>query len=130
MTDASTTPPELARTYLQKGEEDEAVLRLLATEAQMPDSALGMHAHQAVERYLLAALIAQGFEPNKTRDLGELMAQLTSVPAHVRAAEFLTAYEVLERDPLQDVAALDRSQALDVVNRIRGWAEEIVSSAG
>ena len=60
------TPLDLAKAYLAKGQEDEAVLGEFVDNPRISDSVFGFHAQQAIEKYLKAILALREESPART----------------------------------------------------------------
>lgn len=125
------TPRDLARLYLDKGRDDELVAERLAPMADVPDSGVGFHAQQAIEKYLKAVLALNEVRVQKTHEIGALLGQVAELgldlPDGVGLALELNPYSVLERYPLApESEPLDRATVLDLVARMRAWCAELV----
>ena len=65
------TPLDLARAFLQKGDEDEVLLGKLETDTEVSESIFGFHVQQAAEKYIKAFLTWHQVEFSQARTLDE-----------------------------------------------------------
>ena len=98
----------------------------------IPDSGVGFHGQQAVEKYLKAVLALNEVPVRRTHDIGALLGQLAELgvelPDGLDAALELTPYSVLERYPMaREAEALDRKRLLGIVSHVRAWAEGVIA---
>lgn len=126
------TPLDLARAFLEKGREDEVLLDRIVSDSGIADSLFGFHAQQAVEKYLKAVLAIDQERPQRTHDLGVLADQCLqaghALPDELEGIVDLSRYAVQERYPIAPTPPVDRSAALDLVVRVRAWAEGVIAS--
>jgi len=127
---------ELAEMLLRKARQGEFALEKLAPDPAPPDEVIGFHAQQAVEKMLKAVLAHASVLYRRTHDLVELFDLLRkkslSYPADLEEARRLTPFASTLRYedlPLELVRPYDRSWALDMVRRVRAWAESAVRAA-
>lgn len=96
------------------------------------DEAIGFHAQQAVEKCLKAILSLHRISFRKTHDLGELLDLLGDsgkpVPPHAEELDFLNPFAVTFRYDLIDLESFDRHSAQTLVEHVRSWAGEQISS--
>jgi len=120
---------EHAELLLRKASQDLFVLERLSADPVTPDEILGFHAHQAVEKMLKAALTSRAIRYGRTHDLTELLKLLHqhqfSVPVDLEQLKQLAQFAV-EFRYAELPAPFDRSWALELVLRVRGWAESVV----
>jgi HEPN domain-containing protein len=120
---------EHAELLLRKASQDLYVLERLSADLATPDEILGFHAQQAVEKMLKAALTNRAIRYGRTHDLTELLNLLQqhqfSVPADLEQVKQLTQFAV-EFRYTELPPTFDRSGALEVVRRVRAWAEAAV----
>ena len=62
------TPLELARTFLQKGDEDKVLLSKLVTATEVIRIHLGFQVQQAAEKYIKAVLAMDASRPTRAHD--------------------------------------------------------------
>lgn len=125
------TPLDLAREFIKKGRVDEDVCSLLATRSEIEDAAFGLHAQQAVEKYLKAVLAIAQERPQHTHDLSSLAGQCEeaghALPSGLQGVFDLTPFAREVRYPYATSPPIDRIQVLDLVVGVRKWAEHVVS---
>lgn len=126
------TPLDLAQAFLAKAEEDELLLSKLVNDSEVSDDIYGFHAQQAAEKFIKAVLAMEETRPTHTHDLTALLEQVAAlgvdIPEGILDVRYLTPFAVRNRYPFMDPIAIDRAGALDLVRRVRSWAEEIVGS--
>ena len=66
---------DLAARFARKARSDEIALEKLADDPDVPDDLIGVHAQQALEKLLKAALVYAGVTPPRIYDLGERCAR-------------------------------------------------------
>lgn len=122
---------DVAAALLAKAVGDEAGLRALLDNHDVPDHVAGFLAQQAIEKAVKAVLLASGVPFERKHDLdylGSLIedAGLNPTP-ELNEAVALTPWAVEFRyaDPF-DAPPLDRAKALETVVAVRHWATEIV----
>lgn len=118
---------EAAEALLRVAAEDEMVVRELAGNTRIGDSVVGFHAQQAIEKVLKAVLARRGIDYPFTHDIARLLDEVdrSKLPEGlpVEGAEDLTPWATELRYGGSPESRLDRSAALDVVERFRSWAE-------
>jgi len=122
---------ELARVLLDKAAKDEAAVRILGAEREIADEVVGLHAQQAVEKSLKAALAWRGVDYRLTHDIAYLTELLeaagVAVPAEVAAADALTPWAAewpYEEPPTAE--QLDRSLAAFSAAAALAWASRLM----
>lgn len=124
------TPLDLAKAYLAKGLEDEAVLKELLTNQRISDSVFGFHAQQAAEKYLKAVLAIDQARPQKSHDLRSLADQCAQaghpLPDENEEVLELSPFAVQERYPFALTPPIDRQDTLENVSELRRWVEQVV----
>jgi HEPN domain-containing protein len=122
---------EHAELLLRKASQDIYVLEKLSADPATPDEILGFHAQQAAEKMLKAALTNRAIRYGRTHDLTDLLRLLhlhqLSLPADLEEIKRLTPFASEFRYtelPVQH--RLDRSWALDIVRRVKAWAETVI----
>jgi HEPN domain-containing protein len=116
---------------LAKAVGDEAGLRALAGNLDVPDHVAGFLAQQAIEKALKAVLTARGVSFERSHDIDYLCAVIEAagldLTAELKAAVMLTPWAVEFRyaDPV-DSAPLDRLGALATVIGVREWATRVI----
>ena len=125
-------PRDLAQRYLAMADRDINTMRLLAPITESDDEAIGFHAQQAVEKCLKAILALHQISFRKTHDLGELIDLLgdsgKSVPPNADELDFLNPFAVTFRYDLMDLEAFDRHSAQTLIEHVRSWDREQISS--
>ena len=124
------TPLDLAREFIKKGRADETLCGRIVDDGDIEDAVFGLHAQQAVEKYLKAILAMNQDRPEHTHDLGSLAAQCEeggqSLPSELSGVFALTPFAREFRYPFGVPPPIDRAQILELVARVRDWAEQIV----
>jgi HEPN domain-containing protein len=122
---------DVAEALLLKARGDEAGLRALADNLEVPDHVAGFLAQQAIEKALKAVLAARCVPFERSHDIDYLCdmiegAGLVLAP-ELNAAVALTPWAVEFRyaDPV-DAAPLDRNDALATVVAVREWATRVI----
>lgn len=124
---------DVADALLAKAIGDEAGLRALADNYDVPDHVAGFLAQQAVEKALKAALIARDLPFERKHDIDYLYGLIEDAgfdPApDLSAAVALTPWAVEFRyaDPF-DAPPLDRAKALETVVTVREWAANVLGT--
>lgn len=118
---------DLAEQLLGVARDDEAAARTLR-EAESPDSMVGLHCQQAVEKALKAVLAVRGIEFPFTHDIG-LLIQLcedagTPVPETLADLDRLTPFAVHMRYGAIFGPDVDLTIALGWVAETIAWAEQ------
>ncbi len=125
-------PLDLAQRYLVIADRDIHTMRLLVPIAESEDEAIGFHAQQAVEKCLKSILALHQISFRKTHDLGELIDLLGDsgkpVPSNAEELDFLNPFAVTFRYDLLDLETFDRHYAQTLVEHVRSWAGEQISS--
>ncbi|HZJ51403.1 MAG TPA: HEPN domain-containing protein [Actinomycetota bacterium] len=127
------TPLDLARAFLQKGDEDEVLLSKLVTDTEVSESIFGFHVQQAAEKYIKAVLAMDASRPTRAHDLGALLEEAETlgheIPPEIMDVQWFTPFAVQNRYPFFNPAPpIDRGGALDLVRLTRSWAVGIVSA--
>jgi HEPN domain-containing protein len=125
------TPHDLARAFLDKGMEDQALLNKLVEDQDISDYVFGFHVQQALEKYIKAVLAAQETRPTHSHDVGALLDQVreagSEVPESISEASEWTPYAVTNRYPFfAPGPRIDRRGALELVTQVKEWAEATV----
>jgi HEPN domain-containing protein len=123
---------DLARVLTRKAEGDAKAMRLLASDPEIDDAAVGFHAQQAIEKSLKAVLAVHGLRFKKEHDLGLLLEMLErgeiGAPPGADWLDELTIYAVPMRyEDLLDVEPLDRDAVLTLVADGGAWAAGFVA---
>ncbi|HST54779.1 MAG TPA: HEPN domain-containing protein [Solirubrobacteraceae bacterium] len=120
---------------LAKASGDEAGLRALVDNPEVPDHVAGFLAQQAIEKALKAVLTARGVPFERSHDIDYLCGVIedSGLPLtyELRAAVALTPWAVEFRyaDPF-DARPLDRADTLTTVVAVREWATHAMSLKG
>lgn len=122
---------ELTRRLRTKAAGDAAALRELADKEHVPDSAVGFFAQQTVEKALKAVLAHRGIRFERTHDLARLAQQIVAtgidLPVEVERLAELTPWAVeLRYDEPLEWEELERATALELVERILRWVDELI----
>ncbi len=120
---------DLAEQLLGVARDDDAAARTLR-EAESPDSVVGFHCQQAVEKALKAVLAARSVDFPFTHDVG-LLIQLcedagTPLPEALADVDRLTPFAVHMRYGAIFGPDLDLAVALGWVAETIGWAEQSI----
>ncbi len=120
--------PELVRLLLHKAGQDEAVLAKLLSDPEIDDETIGFHAQQAVEKLLKAWLARLGVDYPKVHRLEALVDLLEAngkqLPEDLPDLGKLTPFATFFRyEDLPLAAPLNRTEALDLVRRLRAFVE-------
>lgn len=125
---------EHAEVLIRKAREDEFALGKLISDPASPDDILGFHAQQAVEKTLKAVLALHYVRFPFTHDLMTLVDLLgkskIAFPRELEEVRRLTPFATVFRYdylPAEPRRALDRPWALELVRRVRAWAEAILN---
>jgi len=121
---------EQAELFRRKASDDETAMRGLAPDPLQPDSVIGFHAQQAVEKLLKAVLAHHQIVVRRTHDLTELIDLLKAhghgVPPEIEEARRLQPYAVsfrYEDIPEEAACPLDRTWAIECVQQTRAWVD-------
>lgn len=123
---------DLADVLLRKSSQDEVAVRELLSNQEVADEIVGFHAQQAVEKALKAVLGQRGVRYPRTHDLTRLIELLQESglesPEWLADADRLTRYAVVRRyEELAGIEEpLDREGTLELVRRVRAWAEQLI----
>lgn len=125
---------DLAGALIAKAAGDEAGLRALAENYDVPDHVVGFLAQQAVEKALKAVLLVRDVPFERKHDIDYLCSLIEdtglALPPDLSAASALTPWAVEFRyaDPYDDAPPLDRAEALKMVGAVREWATQTIGS--
>lgn len=126
------TPLDLARSFVEHGKGDEALLGEALSNPRIPDWIYGFHAQQAAEKYVKAALAIEQERPERTHDLESLVRQCAdagyTLPVGIEPVYQLSQYAVATRYPPVEMAPVDRQQALELVRMLRRWVEVMIAA--
>ncbi len=134
------TPPrrlrrEHATSLLNRAADHEIALRFLLDRPEVPDAVVGFHLQQAAEVLLKAVLAAYAVVYERTHSLPVLrqLLRVNGIPLAegFAALDELMPYAVETRyeEPPEDMAALDRSAAQELLRQLHVWAEGQISLA-
>jgi len=124
---------DLAASLMSKALDDEKALEALKSNQEIADAIVLFHAQQAAEKSLKAVVASQGLAFEWTHDLSELIRQVhdtgVSLPADLEEVDSLTPYAVDYRyeDPVLADSFAERDSALNLIRRMRAWAESTIS---
>jgi len=122
---------DVADALLAKAVGDEAGLRALLDNHDVPDHVVGFLAQQAIEKALKAVLIACDVPFERKHDIDYLCSLVEEagfdLTPELSAAVALTPWAVEFRyaDPF-DAPPLDRPKALETVIAVRDWATQMI----
>lgn len=122
---------DVADALLAKAVGDEAGLRALADNYEVPDHVAGFLAQQAIEKAIKAVLIARDIPFERKHDIDYLCSLIEDagleLTPDLSAAVTLTPWAVEFRyaDPF-DAPPLDRTKALETVVAVREWATQTI----
>jgi HEPN domain-containing protein len=119
---------DLARVIASNAERDAVAVERMASDSELADEVVGLHAQQAAEKYLKAVLAYRGITYRRVHSITYLLGLLEDheVPAPPRAPELetLTPWAPQARyDHDTDDATLDRVAAVELVREVRSWAQ-------
>lgn len=126
---------DVASALIEKAAGDEAGLRVLAENYDVPDHVVGFLAQQAVEKALKAVLLVRDVPFERKHDIEYLCGLIEdaglNLPPDLSAASALTPWAVEFRyaDPYDDAPPLDRAEALKMVVAVREWATQAIGPA-
>jgi HEPN domain-containing protein len=122
---------DVADALLAKAVGDEAGLRALVDNHDVPDHVAGFLAQQAIEKAIKAVLIARDVPFERKHDIDYLCSLIEDagldLTPDLSAAVTLTPWAVEFRyaDPF-DAPPLDRTKALETVVAVREWAAQMI----
>ena len=120
----------IAEMLLNSARQDAAACGLLATSTGIGDAVVGFHAQQAIEKSLKAVLSRHNIEFRRTHDLLTLLDLLQDnglpLPPGADWVDELNPYAVEARYGAIDPDGLDRAYAVDVMQKIVGWAASLI----
>ena len=124
------TPLDLAKAYLAKGQDDQALLDRIVDDEAITDAIFGFHAQQAAEKYLKAVLAIDQERPERTHDLRALADQCEQsghpLPDDLQEVLELSPFAVQERYPFAHTPPIDANKTLGLLADMWRWAEQIV----
>ena len=122
-----------AEVLLRKAGGDEFTVEKLIPDPASQDEIIGFHAQQAVEKLLKAVLAHHAVPYPRIHDLTELVALLRenriSFPEDLEEIDRLTPFATVFRYAdlsVESPRGFDRAWALDLVRRVKAWAEAAV----
>jgi HEPN domain-containing protein len=124
---------DVADALLAKAVGDEAGLRALVDNHDVPDHVAGFLAQQAIEKAIKAVLIARDVLFERKHDIDYLCSLVEDagldLTPQLSAAAALTPWAVEFRyaDPF-DAPPLDRAKALETVVAVREWATRMIGA--
>lgn len=121
---------EVSRRLRAKAAGDMLALRELVDKEHVPDSAVGFFAQQVAEKALKAILARRGIRFERTHDLARLAQQIAATgiepPVDVQQLAELTPWAVeLRYDESIEWERLNRASAVDLVERVLRWADDL-----
>lgn len=122
---------DLARVLLERAAGDEALVRRVVDDSEIPDAIVGFHAQQAAEKLMKAVLAARGVRFARTHALGYLIGLVEShgidAPTSLAEADVLSPWAVDFRYETESEPPLDRRAALDLIEELGRWATDEVA---
>ena len=124
-----------ARVLARKAAGDARAMRQLAGVREIDDEAVGLHAQQAIEKWLKAVVVSEGLEFAWGHDLGRQLRVLASgeveLPPGADWLDELSIYaSTMRYEDLLDAEPLDRDRVVALVDAIGEWAERLLASDG
>lgn len=123
---------QLAQSLLEKAAGDEATLLALIESQEVPDEAIGLHAQQAVEKALKAALAFRGVRYPFTHDIDRLveLAQADGLvlSASLREAGQLTPWALAHRYESAPSPGAERKDMLALASEAVSWARRLMGT--
>jgi HEPN domain-containing protein len=134
------TSGDYARVLLKKAGGDEAAIRKLGSDTDIPDDIIGFHAQQAVEKAIKAVLSANAIKYRFSHNLAYLRDLCKDsgieLPPSLDGIEELTPFAAIERyggeEPIPSTTGpegpdlLDRDQALTLAATAIAWARDAI----
>ncbi len=127
--------PDNVEVLLRKARADESPVEKLLPDPTSQDEIIGFHAQQAVEKLLKGVLAYYRVPYPRIHDLTELMDLLhehkISLPENLEEIDRLTPFATVFRYAelaAEPPHAFDRAWALDLVRRMRAWAEAAIKT--
>lgn len=121
---------DLARVLLDRARGDEALVRRVLDDGDIPDAIIGFHAQQAAEKSIKSVLAAPSVRFAKTHALGYLIglveANAIDAPTSLAEADVLSPWAVDFRYETESEPPLDRMAALRLIEDLTRWATEEV----
>lgn len=122
---------DLARVLVERAAGDEALVRRVLDDSDIPDAVVGFHAQQAAEKLIKAVLAARGVRFVRTHSLNYLIGLVEShgidAPPSLYEADVLSPWAVDFRYETESEPPLDRRAALDLVEQLRRWATDEIA---
>ncbi|MFH1259470.1 MAG: HEPN domain-containing protein [Elusimicrobiota bacterium] len=116
---------KLVKEWIQRGEHDLAVAKILLSEEQYSDVIL-FHIHQAVEKYLKGFLICKGWKLKKIHDIELLLTETANFDdefqKYLDLGRELTAFYYEERYPPGPITEYSKGEIKKILDR----AEEVI----
>lgn len=126
-------PAELAALLSRKASDDATAVREFSGNPEISDEIIGLHAQQAVEKWLKALMAIRNLAQLRTHDIDQLGRALESDGVELpfprpRLAE-LTIFGVpLRYEQFLDAEPLDREATVALVDGIGKWAKAELDS--
>lgn len=113
----------------RKAEGDAKAMRALASNPEIEDDAVGLHAQQAIEKWIKAVMALNELDEERIHDLGRLTELLDDaeidLPPGADWFDDLSIYAGQMRyAELLDTEPLDRARVLALVAEVGDWANE------
>lgn len=125
---------DLARLLLTRATDDETLVRKVSADTEVADAIICFHAQRAAEKLIEAALAAYGVAFIKSHALSYLIGLVEGHdidgPPEPSEADTLSPWAVEFRYEGEEPPALDRPAALELVEKLRTWAESQIEGVG
>jgi len=124
---------EYALRFIDAVDDDLYIVDALLGDPEAPDSGIGFHCQQAVEKLLKALLAERGVHFRRSHDLGYLFHLVAGsgapAPAHLEGLASLYSFAaILQYGSLGAVPAFDRRHTRQLIEELRAWVTEQVTA--
>jgi HEPN domain-containing protein len=121
-------PPDVASLLARKAEGDAKAMRRLASDPEIEDDAVGLHAQQAIEKWIKAVMALNELDEQRIHDLGRLAQVLEEAgidpPPGADWFDSLSIYAGRVRyADLLELEPLEREPVVALVGEVGDWAE-------
>ena len=126
-------PLKRAELLLAKARDDETLIEEIILNYKIKDEIIGFHAQQASEKLLKALLMSKNISYRRTHDLRELIDLISDYyiefPETLMEIRTLSPFAVEFRYdyiPIEEEEDFNRQKALEMVQQLRIWIENIL----